>query len=121
MALRKISRNLIITRDNKYNGLLCAGSFFKNVPLSRISKTSLKKIDPAKVFNKKVSVGYLIEAAGGKGLSVGKMAVADFHANFLINRGGGTARDLKKLAEKIKQLVKRKFGINLEEEVRFVV
>ena len=120
LALHKVARNLIIVRDNKYNGLLCAGSFFKNVPLSRISKTSLKKIDPTKIFNKKVSVGYLIEASGGKGLSAGKVAVADFHANFLINRGGGTTRDLKKLAEKIKRLVKQKFGITLEEEVHLL-
>ncbi|MFA5754705.1 MAG: UDP-N-acetylmuramate dehydrogenase [Candidatus Paceibacterota bacterium] len=118
--LNKISRGLIVARHNKYNGLLCAGSFFKNVPISKISKKNLKKIEPIKILNKKIPVGYLIEVSGGKNLVVGDIEVADFHANFLINRGNGKTRDLKKLVKKIKNLVENKFGVRLEEEVRFV-
>lgn len=99
---------------------ICAGSFFKNVDIKKVSKKTLAKIDPTKIIDGKISVGYLIGEVVPK-LRVGDIYMSDFHNNFLMNKGKGKTRDLIKLAGKIKQAVKRKFAIELEEEVRYIL
>jgi UDP-N-acetylmuramate--L-alanine ligase/UDP-N-acetylenolpyruvoylglucosamine reductase len=63
------------------------------------------------------SAGQLIDLAGLKGLTIGDFYVSDIHANFIINRGDGRTKDLLKLVKIVKEKVKRKFGVELEEEV----
>ncbi|MFA6476188.1 MAG: UDP-N-acetylmuramate dehydrogenase [Candidatus Paceibacterota bacterium] len=99
---------------------ICAGSFFKNVDVKKVPKEILAKIDKTKIIDNKISVGYLIGEAVPK-LKVGDIYMAEFHNNFLMNGGAGKTSDLLKLAGKIKQAVKKKFGIELEEEVRYIL
>lgn len=61
--------------------------------------------------------GRLIDACGLKGLAVGRAVVSDVHANFIINRGGATCRDVAALIDRIRDEVSRKTGITLETEV----
>ncbi len=63
------------------------------------------------------SAGYLIDKAGLKGLRVGGAVVSDVHANFIINDGTATSKDVSSLVEDIKQKIKDKFGVSLVEEV----
>lgn len=65
----------------------------------------------------KQSAGYLIDKAGLKGYSVGDFIISDKHANFILNKGNGKSEDLLKLLSIIKDRVKKKFGVELEEEV----
>lgn len=99
---------------------VCAGSFFKNVEVKKVSKKALAQIDKTKIFENKISVGYLIGESISK-IKVGDIYIADFHNNFLMNRGAGKTSDLLKLVKKIKQAVKKKFGIELEEEVWYIL
>lgn len=62
----------------------------------------------------------LIDEAGLRGHRIGGAQVSEVHTNFLVNRGGATAKDFLKLAALIKQKVKAQSGITLEEEVRIV-
>lgn len=62
----------------------------------------------------------LIESAGLRGYRIGGAQVSEAHANFLVNRGGATARDFLDLAALIKARVKETSGVLLEEEVRIV-
>lgn len=64
--------------------------------------------------------GRLIEAAGMKGAQVGGAVVSQKHANFIINTGTATARDIETLIEKVRDEVARKLGVQLEPEVRIV-
>ncbi|NLA11470.1 MAG: UDP-N-acetylenolpyruvoylglucosamine reductase, partial [Firmicutes bacterium] len=64
--------------------------------------------------------GSLIEAAGGKGLSVGPARVSEQHANFIVNPGGASAGDIERLIGKVQQLVREKFAVELQPEVRIV-
>jgi UDP-N-acetylmuramate dehydrogenase len=66
------------------------------------------------------SAGRLIEAAGGKGLRVGNAEVSRKHANFILNLGGATARDVITLVGQVRQLVSEKFGIELGLEVNLM-
>jgi len=121
-ALLKKSQGIIEVRAKKYPPhLLCPGSFFKNVLVKDVSRASLKKIDKNKIIEGKIPAGYLLEEAGAKGMKEGSVRVADYHGNLIINDGGGTFKDLEKLVKKLKQAVKKRFGIDLEEEVRYIL
>jgi UDP-N-acetylmuramate dehydrogenase len=58
-----------------------------------------------------------IEEAGLKGLCIGGACISRKHANFIVNEGGATARDVHMLIRKVKEEVYEKEGFMLEEEV----
>ncbi|MCZ0954209.1 MAG: UDP-N-acetylmuramate dehydrogenase [Rhodospirillaceae bacterium] len=62
----------------------------------------------------------LIEASGLKGHRVGDAMVSEKHANFIINRGRATARDVERLIAEVQDRVAADSGIVLELEVRVV-
>lgn len=64
--------------------------------------------------------GALIEKSGLKGERCGGARVSEKHAGFIINTGGATSEDVKKLIEKIQVKVFADSGIKLEPEVIFI-
>jgi len=62
----------------------------------------------------------LIEACGLKGFRIGDASVSAKHANFIINHGRASARDLERLIEHVRAEVARLHGVTLEPEVRIV-
>lgn len=62
----------------------------------------------------------LIEAAGLKGLKIGGAQVSEKHANFIINTGNATAKDIEDLINKVRQVVQETHGVMLETEVHIV-
>lgn len=64
--------------------------------------------------------GELIERAGLKGVRLHKAQISDKHANFIVNLGNATARDVLALIRLAKQKVLEETGIKLEEELRIV-
>ena len=62
----------------------------------------------------------LIEQCGLKGVGVGGAQVSEKHAGFVVNRGGATADDVRRLMELIQNTVLRETGIALEPEVKFL-
>jgi UDP-N-acetylmuramate dehydrogenase len=64
--------------------------------------------------------GRVIEAAGLKGMRIGQLEVSCVHANYLVNLGGGTAKDALKLIELVRETVYEKLGVKLESEVRVI-
>ena len=64
--------------------------------------------------------GRLIEAIGYKGKSVNGAKVSEKHANFIINTGKATGKDIKKLIFEIKEKVKKEYGIDLKIEQEIV-
>ena len=64
--------------------------------------------------------GKLIEDCGLKGTQIGGAEVSEKHAGFLINVGGATAEDILRLEELVRSEVLRRFGVELEREVRLI-
>ncbi len=64
--------------------------------------------------------GRLIEAANLKGFRIGGAVVSEKHANFIINDGNATARDLEELIAHLRATVQRVHGVELLPEVRVV-
>lgn len=64
--------------------------------------------------------GALIEQADLKGVSVGGAEVSTLHAGFIINKGGATSEDVKRLIELVQERVYENSGVTLETEVKFI-
>ena len=62
----------------------------------------------------------LIESVGGKGMSMGGVEISLHHANFIVNSRGGTAADITALIKNIRGLVRDRFGISLDLELRTI-
>jgi UDP-N-acetylmuramate dehydrogenase len=59
----------------------------------------------------------LIEAAGCKGWREGGAEVSQKHANFIVNRGGASCRDVLSLIDRVRAAVRERHGVELEMEV----
>ncbi len=66
------------------------------------------------------SAGRLIEELGLKGYAIGGASVSDVHANFIVNTGGATAKDVVALIAHVRAAVEDGYGIELRPEVRFL-
>lgn len=68
----------------------------------------------------KFSAGEWIEKSGLKGARCGGAYVSEQHANFVINDGGATSKDVKELIKFIKESVQKQHNIRLEEEIAYL-
>jgi len=59
-----------------------------------------------------------LEEVGAKGMSVGGAKVFEKHANIIVNTGTATSTDICQLAELVREKVRKRFGIELLEEVQ---
>jgi UDP-N-acetylmuramate dehydrogenase len=66
------------------------------------------------------SAGRLVQAAGLKGAREGNAVVSTLHGNFIVNEGGATAVEVRRLIERIQAEVRRRFNLELETEVEMV-
>jgi len=103
-----------------------AGSFFKNPTVSPEQCEDIIQRDPKIVHYQladgsvKLAAGWLIDACGWKGKSVGKAGVYEKQALVLVNRGGAanpvTGGEVMTLAKAIQTSVYERFGLRLEPE-----
>lgn len=66
------------------------------------------------------AAGALVDAAGQKGRRIGAARVSTTHANFIINEGGATAREIRTLIRECRDAVKARFGVELQEEIVYL-
>jgi len=88
-------------REHQPLGIPSAGSVFRNPPEGR-------------------SAGALIEAAGLKGRAIGGAEVSTMHANWILNRGGATAADIRELHDLCMREVRETSGVTLTSEIQFI-
>lgn len=62
----------------------------------------------------------LIESCGLKGRRIGGAKVSEKHANFIVNLGYASAKDIEDLIQQVRDQVALRFGVWLELEVRIV-
>lgn len=67
------------------------------------------------------TAGALIEGAGLKGLRIGGAVVSNLHANFILNDGGATAKEVKELIQTVKNAVYAQYKVLLQEEIRYLI
>ena len=107
--LKKADKDII-----KENFIEAQSGRKKSQPLNKRSAGSLFK-NP-----KNNSAGKLLDEAGLKGLSIGDAKISEKHANFFINDGDATSKDMLMLIKKAHKEVKDKFNVNLSLEVKLM-
>ena len=107
--LKKADKDII-----KENFIEAQSGRKKSQPLNKRSAGSLFK-NP-----KNNSAGKLLDEAGLKGFSIGDAKISEKHANFFINDGDASSRDMLMLIKKAHKEVKDKFNVNLSLEVKLM-
>jgi UDP-N-acetylmuramate dehydrogenase len=98
----------------------CAGSIFKNFLMQNLPPDVAAQVPAAVVREGKVPAAWFLEQVGAKGMHLGGIRVADYHANLIYNEDRGTARELCAVIAELKRRVRERFGIEVEEEVQYV-
>lgn len=103
-----------------------AGSYFKNAEISKSQfKALLKKYPQLPNFpggsgRIKIPSGWLIEQAGFKGKKIGPVSMYEKQALILVNHGGAEAKHVLALVKKVKAAVKKKFALDIQEEINVI-
>ena len=98
-----------------------SGSFFKNVTLGSEKEIAEAKSKNFPVYHKSdgstiINSGWLLEEAGLKGKELHGMKISDKAALILINKSAKSYADLAKARAKVRNIIKEKFGYELEQE-----
>jgi UDP-N-acetylmuramate dehydrogenase len=99
-----------------------AGSFFKNPVVTPEQCRDIIGRDPEVVHyplpdgSVKLAAGWMIDACGWKGKSIGQAGVYEKQALVLVNRGHAIGSEVMTLARAIQESVYGRFGIRLEPE-----
>lgn len=106
-------------------GAKSCGCIFKNIPWLRkdVNKEELLRSFPetAQFADRDtIPASFLIDSVGLKDRRVGKVVISAKHANYFVNEGGATAAEVAALAAIAKDAVRRKYGLQLEEEIQYV-
>jgi len=93
-----------------------SGCIFQNAP----NTPELQALFPQFAGQAFVPGGFLIDQAGLKGTSRGKIEVSHKHAAFFVNKGHGSSKDVLDLIQQVKDQVKEKWNVELREEIFFI-
>jgi UDP-N-acetylmuramate dehydrogenase len=103
------------------------GSFFMNPIITAAQHEAFRAIAenapafPSSDGTVKLSAAWLIEHAGfTKGFTHGNVGLSTKHSLAVINRGGGTAREVRELVVMIQEKVREKFGVKIHPEPNFI-
>ena len=126
---QKLSQSLIQSYWRKKKktqplDLPSAGCVFRNIELkdlpNKTIKTLKKKIPSEFLDQSLIPAGWLIENCGLKGKKIGGAIISQKHANFILNFNQAKAADVKKLIRLCQIEVKRKFGLELKREIKYL-
>ena len=119
--LKATAGRILDTRNRKYPPTMkCAGSIFKNFLYRNLPAPVAAQVPETAVIEGKVPSAWFLERVEAKGMRVGDIQVANYHANLIYNDGQGTARDLVTVVQELKRRVREKWGIEVEEEVQYL-
>ncbi len=93
-----------------------AGSYFMNPVAPQTVVNLFENEKGVKSREGRVPAGWLIEKAGMKGVRLGGAQVSPQQANYIINADNATAEEVRELAARVKEEVRRQFDVALQEE-----
>ena len=94
----------------------------KDLTIRRTTKQPLEYPSAGSTFKRPEGyfAGKLIMDSGLRGYQVGGAQVSEKHCGFVINAGNATAEDVCRLMADVQRIVREKFGVTLEPEVKFL-
>ena len=128
-TIKRLSEIVIDIRSSKLpdpGKIGNSGSFFKNPIISKSAFSNLIKKYPeipnysAPQGKIKLAAGWLIDQCGWKGKKLGNVGCYKNQALVIVNHGNAKGEELLAIIKLIKDSVKKKFKIDLEEEVNLI-
>lgn len=114
---QKLIEETIREREKRHiQNVKAAGSYFMNPVAPQHVVNIFEEEKGVKSRGGRVPAGWLIEKAGMKGSILGGAQVSAQQANYIINADNATAEDVRELAQKVKDEVRRQFDVALTEE-----
>jgi UDP-N-acetylmuramate dehydrogenase len=113
-----ISTNMRFQRDDAQEVAKRVNDFLRE----KLARQPVSQFSAGCVFKNPsgLQAGMLIDQAGCKGMTRGGIEVSSLHANFFVNKGGGSSADFAALMEDVRDRVLKSSGIALETEIRVV-
>lgn len=101
-----------------------AGCVFKNYEIKDDKELARLKQDaeiPEEMLkNRRISAGWVVDQLDLKGKKIGDAMISEEHGNFIINLGNATGDDVVQLISFVKEKARQRYGIALQEEVKYV-
>ena len=120
--IKAIAMDTIGKRSGRgLNGVMSAGSYFMNPVVD--NKGLCREFEEEKGVKQKddkLPAGWLIQQAGLAGKKMGGAMVHEEHSNYIVNTGEASAENVIMLVSFVKQQVRDKLGVQLQEEVNYV-
>lgn len=123
-SIIKLNEKILNLRNHNQPKLPNAGCIFKNFTIDELELMNSNIANLAKkeniVKNGKVGAGWIINMAGIKGKTIGGAKISLEHANFIVNTGNASSENVIMLISFIKQQIRDKFKIQLQEEIQYI-
>ncbi|MBI2485229.1 UDP-N-acetylmuramate dehydrogenase [Candidatus Uhrbacteria bacterium] len=102
-----------------------AGCIFKNYEVKDDAELARLQehfhLPESMLASRRIGAGWIIDQLDLKGTAVGGAKVSNVHGNFLVNEGKATADDIMQLIALLKSRVRNALGIQLQEEIQFLI
>ncbi len=95
------------------------GSVFKNPIPPELKNITGKGTKGMPEVPRERTAGFMLDSSGAKKLRVGTAEVSSKHANFIINHGA-KAQEIRALIEAMREKVRQKYDVTLEEEIEYI-
>ncbi len=122
--IKKEINKYVKIRSKTNPKLPSAGSIFKNINFKILNENNIHLAEKAKeegvVKDEMVGAGWLIDILDLKGKTIGGAKISLEHANFIVNTGKATAEDVITIISYIKQQVRDRFKVQLQEEIQYL-
>jgi len=115
IAVERVELRLTVSTPDRADGLVKQFNAQRMRSQPRVLSAGSVFANPEGTF-----AGKLIEEAGLKRMSVGRAEISDQHANFIVNPGGATARDVFALMRQAQDVVYERAGIWLRPEIELL-
>lgn len=105
---------------NHPQGVGNVGCFFMNPAITDKKIIDELEKDGIEYKDSQIPAWWLVNEVGLRGKKIGGAMVSEKHTNFIVNTGDATAKDVIMLVSLIKQKIRNKFNIQLQEEVQYL-
>lgn len=124
----RIQKEELMRRLNKYQDFrskhqptgFTAGSIFKNPIPESLRNVTGKGTHGMPEIPRERTAGFMLDKAGVKKIKYPSVEVSPIHANWVINKNGAKANEIRQVIEEMREKVRQKYGVTLEEEVEYI-
>lgn len=124
----RIQKEELMRRLNKYREFrkvnqpagFTAGSIFMNPIPESLRHVTGKGTRGMPEIPRERTAGFMLDKSGVKKIKYPTVEVSPMHANWVINKNGAKANEIRQVIEEMREKVRQKYGITLEEEIEYI-